>query len=340
MFAPILFSVVAAATTATLPPRSAIALRPAVGRFVFDVAWENPDAVLMASDEGVQRYSLRTRAVDRLVSTADLPDGLPIPEAVASDGTTVEITSSLTMGGYSMRLANRKRIAAQRVRLRPLDVAVRGSRACVLGFTMKEQTNEAAWCGPVDKLWTSYQPIHRLTSGERIFRNSLSRLGGAIAIGDDGSVMVVTTAEPGVFRYAPDGKLLERSGQSFDELMLPAMRELGTRFGGDVPGRYRMVLNTQPILEDLVLTPRGPALVVRIAEKERVRWELWWPRSDGRTVPPTRLGIDRIGPYGHLQCDARGRSLACVGSLPDRKQAADFDLAERAPHLWIFELPQ
>jgi hypothetical protein len=100
------------------------------------------------------------------------------------------------------------------------------------------------------------------------------------------------------------------------------------------------VLNTQPILEDLVLTPRGPALVVRIAEKERVRWELWWPRSDGRSVPPTKLGIDRIGPYGHLQCDARGRLLACVGSKPDRKQAADFDQSELAPYLWIFELPQ
>jgi hypothetical protein len=340
VFAPFLFAVVAAATTTALPPRAAIALRPAIGHFVFDVAWENADAVLIASDEGVQRYSLRSRSIDRLVSTADLPDGLPYPEAVASDGTTVEVTSSLTMGGYSMRLANHKRIAAQRVRLQPHDVAVRGSRACVLGSLIKEQTNEAVWCGPVDKLWTRYQPVHRIASGARIFRNAISRFGGAIAMSEDGSVTVVTSAEPGVFRYAPDGKLLEKSGESFDQLVLSAMQELHSRFAGDVPGRYRLLLNTQPILEDLVLTPRGPALVVRVAEKDRVRWELWWPRSDGRTVPPTRLGIDRIGPYGHLQCDARGRSLACVGSLPDRKQAADFDLAERVPYLWIFELPQ
>jgi hypothetical protein len=118
------------------------------------------------------------------------------------------------------------------------------------------------------------------------------------------------------------------------------MEELRTRFAGDVDGRYRLLLNTQPTIDDLVLTPKGPAIVVRIGENARTRWELWWPRSDGRTIPPTRLGIDRIGPFGHLYCDVRGTALACIGSKPDRKQAGDFRIAELVPHLWIFELPK
>jgi hypothetical protein len=330
-----------AATAGALAPRVTIPVPPAIGRFAADVAWENAGSVLIASDRGVQRYSLRTRAVERLVSTMPLPDGLPDPVAVASDGASVVAISPITVGGYAMRLSDRKRLGAMRVNLLPLDVAVRGQRACLVAFQMSEETADAVWCGPVDKSWLKYAPVHRLTSGAASFRSaqSFARL-NAIALAEDGSLTVITSAEPGVFHYAPDGKLLQISGQSFDELVLHMTPELSKRFAADVEGRYRLLLNTQPIIEDLVLTPRGPAIVVRIAEKERVRWELWWPRADGRAVPPTRLGIDRIGPYGHLQCDARGTALACVGSFPDRKKAADYRISELVPYLWIFELPK
>jgi hypothetical protein len=341
LFAPLLAGlIVAAATTATLAPRSATALPTAIGRVAADVTWESADSVLIATNQGVHRYSLRTRATDRLIAATPLPDGLPDPEAVSSDGASVMTTSHLSIGGYAMRLSDRKRLSANRVNLLPLDVAVRGQRACILAFQMSVETDEAVWCGPVDKSWLKYAPVHRLTSGQTILRRSTQRLGGAIALGVDGSLTVITSAEPGVFHYGPDGKLIEVSGQSFDELVFAGMSELRDRFSMDVDGRYRLLLNKQPIIEDLVLTPQGPAIVVRIAEKERVRWELWWPRADGRVVPPTRLGIDRIGPYGHLQCDARGTSLACVGSNPDQKKAADFHVSEFVPYLWIFELPK
>ena len=151
-------------------------------------------------------------------------------------------------------------------------------------------------------------------------------MAGAIALDADGSLTVITSSEPGVFRYAPDGTLIQKSGESFDELVITAMREIPARFAGDIAGRYRLLLNTQPTIDDLVLTPRGPAIVVRIAEKERIRWELWWPRADGRAAPPTRLGIEPAGPQEHLRCDARGASLACVAAKGS------------TPHLWIFEL--
>jgi hypothetical protein len=340
LLATVLLSVVVAATAGTLVPRSAIHIPSAIGTFAADVAWENGDAVLIAGEKGVHRYSLRTRAVEQLISTTALPDGLPDPQAVASDGTTVFATSAFSTGGYALRLSDRKRRSAMRAKLLPHDVALHDQRACLLALDVKEENNAAVWCGAVGEAWTKYKPVHRLRSGANIFRQAIARQGGAIAMDTDGSLTVITSAEPGVFHYAPDGKLLETSGQSFDELVLTAMPELRSRFATDVVGRYRLLLNTQPIIEDLVLTPRGPAIVVRIAEKERIRWELWWPRTDDGAVPPTRLGIERIGPYGHLQCDARGRSLACVGSLPDARRAADFRVSELAPYLWIFELPK
>lgn len=311
-----------------LVARSAIPLPQTIGHYAADVAWESADAVLIATNSGVHRFSLRDRKSERLISNAPVPDGVSDPDAVASDGTTLQVSSAITMGGYSMRLADRKRLIAQRIRLQPLDVAVRGRRACVLGREIKKKTNDAVFCGSINEFWSKYTPVHRVTSGAAIFPHAVDRIAGAIAIADDGSLAVITSAEPGVFRYAPNGTLIEKSGESFDELVIAAMREIPARFAGDIAGRYRLLLNTQPIIDDLVLTPRGPAIVVRIAEKERIRWELWWPRADGRAVPPTRLGIELAGPYEHLRCDARGASLACVGSRGS------------APHLWIFELPK
>jgi hypothetical protein len=338
---PALLGLIVAATAGSLAPRMVVALPGAIGRSAVDVAWESFDGLLIATADGVHRYSLRDRAVQKILPVTPLPDGLAYPTAIASDGTALVAASSIGMGGaYAMQLRDRKRIFAQRGRFMPLDASVRGQRVCLLASQFQEKSNEAVWCGALHDSWSKYKAVHRLRTGANVFRDAWDRFGGAIAVGEDGSLAVITSAEPGVFRYAPDGTLIETSGQSFDELLLPAMRELRSFFAGDVEGGYRLILNTQPIIDDLVFTPRGPAIVVRIAEKERTRWELWWPRADGRAIPPTRLGIDRIGPFGHLRCAMRGTSLACVGSKPDRKQAADFHVSELIPYLWIFELPK
>jgi len=338
---PLFLGLVLATATSVLTPRIAHPVPPAVARFTADVAWETAESVLIATDRGVQRYSFRTRNAEPLVSTMALPEGLPKPEAVASDGASLMTTSHLTVGGYAMRLVDRKRLAAMRVALLPLDVTVRGSRACILALRMTEETEEAVWCGPIGKSWLKYTLVHRLTSGTKAYQHSFSfSRAGAVVLAEDGSLYVVTSSEPGVFHYSADGKLIERLGERSNELVVSWTHEVRRRFASDVEGRYRLLLNQQPLVEDLVLTPRGPALVVRVADKEKVRWELWWPRADGRKVPPMRLGIDRIGPFGHLQCDARGTMLACTGSLPDQKKAADFRVSEFVPHLWIFELPK
>jgi bifunctional N-acetylglucosamine-1-phosphate-uridyltransferase/glucosamine-1-phosphate-acetyltransferase GlmU-like protein len=67
-----------------------------------------------------------------------------------------------------------------------------------------------------------------------------------------------------------------------------------------------------------------------------VRGPFTTPKADS-TI---RLGIDRIGPFGHLRCDTRGTAMACVGSFPNKKNAADFHVSEQTPYLWIFELPK
>ena len=145
---------------------------PAIGHYAADVAWESADAVLIATNSGVHRFSLRNRKSERLISNAPLPDGVPDPQAVASDGATVTATSAITMGGYSMRLADQKRLIAQRIRLQPLDVAVRGQRTCVLAREIKKKTNDAVFA---DRSMSSGRNLRRCIGSRPARRFSRTR---------------------------------------------------------------------------------------------------------------------------------------------------------------------
>ncbi|HEU4889459.1 MAG TPA: hypothetical protein VFV49_16360 [Thermoanaerobaculia bacterium] len=114
MFASALLGLVVAATAGVLPPRVVVPLPKAIGEYVTDVSWESAEGLLVATGEGVHRYSIRDRTVQRILPGTALPDGLRNPMAIASDGTTVVATSDVSMGAYAMRRGDRKRVFAQR----------------------------------------------------------------------------------------------------------------------------------------------------------------------------------------------------------------------------------
>lgn len=326
-----------------LAANQSVALPDSIGRNAHDVAWESPGTLLIATERGVFRFSTSDRKTTPLLSGAALPDGLPDPSSIASDGATLVATSMRAFGGFSLRMRDHKRLIAQRtLKFVASDVSVRGSRACVIGATTSgtgDAANAAAFCGAVDDAWTNYKPLHQLRNGEqgrRVLSTVSWGVTGSIATADDGSVHVFTAAEPGVFRYDKNGAFVEILGKSLDDYVIDSRPEVVVRFANDVENRYRLLLNTQPIVDDLVVTPRGPALVVRSVEKGKVRWDLVWPQRNGGAAAPLRLGIDRFGPFGHVRCAARGTALACVGSMPPREQAASIETAQRWPHLWVF----
>jgi hypothetical protein len=117
------------------------------------------------------------------------------------------------------------------------------------------------------------------------------------------------------------------------------MTEINFRYSADVAGRYREIVNRQPFGEDLIATPDGPAIVVRLAHDDRIEWELWYPNAE-RLERRVKLGISRRGPYGHISCDARGRDLACVYQSPETADAAVNPDQRSAPtYLVRFQLP-
>jgi hypothetical protein len=335
----------ALASPATLVAYSERALPLSIGKYAKDLTWSGRDAFLIATELGIYSVPASGGPPTEVIKRTPLPEGLPDPNALSSDGQSVSAISWDSNGGFVLRLAGRKRLEAQRsIKLIPIDVALSGSHSCVIGFATNPLSEElkdvAAWCGGISDSWPELKPLHFLHNDHArdLFRSAPGSFGGRVAIESDGTVDVITSVQPGVFRYGADGKLKEILGQSIDDLVIESMNEIRGRFASDLENRYRLLLNTQPLIEDLVITPSGPAIVVRLAEGNRIHWELWYPVRSGGIGERIRLGIDRIGPYGHLRCDTFGSDLACAGSQPPRNEASIAKTAQAWPHLWLFHL--
>jgi hypothetical protein len=339
------------AATAPPPPPTINAynereLAAAMGKYAHDITWAGADTILIATELGVYTLHAAGGAATQLIKGVPVPDGLPDPTALSSDGDSVSAISWNSNGGFALKLSGRKRLDAQRsLRFIPMDVALSGNKVCEVGFAPSPSSpalkDAAAWCGGPSDSWTELKPLHYIHDphARDLFLSAPGLLGGRIAIEADGTVDVITSAQPGVFRYGKDGKLKELLGQSMDDLVLESMNEVRIRFATDIENRYRLLLNAQPIVDDLVATPSGPAIVVRLASGDRIHWELWYPLRGGGIGERLRLGIERIGPYGHLRCDAHGSNLACTGSQPPHNEASTVKTAQAWPHVWFFHLP-
>jgi hypothetical protein len=142
----------------------------------------------------------------------------------------------------------------------------------------------------------------------------------------------MTEAEPGIYRYSASGKLLKVLGSELKQLVLDTT-ELVARYGEreELTNRYAKLINLQPTVEDLVSTPLGLAVLVRVAGRERIGWQLWYVEQAGR--PRTVLLPGRVGPLGHMRCEARDARMACVGSFPRAE-----DAGKERPQLLIYDL--
>ena len=294
------------------------------------VAWLDAGRLIVAGTSGVRVLSLRDGTWSQLISTAPVPDGLTDPLSISTDGRSVVASNGFERSQFACRVDNGNRLFA---RVDPhfmiVDLAVAGTKIYVLGWPAdpmgpNNPDGIAVWRGGLSPLFEKFQPFHRIQSGPeavRIFNDSLPVFGGAMAVEPDGTFDVITTAEPGVFQYSPDGTLRRRLGAQLGELVMRRMHDINFTYGTDPTARYREVMNRQPTVDDLVVTPDGPAIVVRIANKDVIEWELWYPNAT-RIDRRVKLGISRRGPFGHLACDTHDRDLACVYQVPETAQAA------------------
>jgi hypothetical protein len=274
-----------------------------------------------------------------------MPDGAPYPEFIATDGKLVAIVGGGSASAMFRSADGKYLFGYLRGPLNPRGLAVSGGKAYIMGWLTRMETTADQQRGalfaetPPDTLGKT--PIHRvLSSPEALgrWRLTMSQYAGATVALPDGSIAIVTSAEPGVFHYDRNGKLLEVLGSGIDSLIVDSKR-LVQVFGKDLDGRYRHDINLQPVIDDLVATPGGLAILVRSAESDEIHWELWTVNATGvaRRQP---LAVRRHGPYGHMKCEARGARMACTTAMPSAEEAGDVKTAGANPTLLIFPLSQ
>lgn len=301
------------------------------------VAWGAGGRLLIGTGGGIVAYDLTTTTATPLVPGRPIPNGIAAVVGLDSDGSHLVAFnadySDLTADVRTGRITSARREFALQI----ADVAIRGDVVAVLGFPLRLKTADFAqlWIGKAGEPWSTNRPLHPVTeASEEIVRYSIAPNGGAVTFLKDGTIAMISPAEPGLFRYRADGTPLPVLGADLRELVVPRMREAIFGYRLDVEGRYREIFNRQPTIDDLVDTPDGPAVVVRRWSDGAAGWELWFPGPQ-RVRRRVVLGIRDAGVAGgDLKCATRGSSLACVfdritgRNQPPLPELAIFDLAQ------------
>ena len=300
------------------------------------VAWLDAQRVLIGTRaSGILSYDISRGTAAPLVPGDGLPQGIPAVEKLDTDGTTV-VAFNGDRSDVAFDIKQRKMVhARRRVVMRILDMAVRDGHVAVLGFSpnVSPKGKGILWAGEIGAPWEETTLLHpSRREDDDYFLYAFAPHGGAVRFLDRDTIAFITPAEPGIFRRKLDGRELPRLGAGMTDLVMPDLPEMMKLYNEDVEKRYANVVNRQPAIDDLVVTPQGPAVVVRRWGGGKVWWELRYPdaRAAARTI---RLGIeDKRVAGGHLRCAAKGSALACVFGRqtqlghPDRPQFVLFDL--------------
>jgi hypothetical protein len=337
------------ASTLTLPPLKPVKVidLSAQGDRPGDVAWLNDDEVLVTLIRGgVVRVSAKTGKSSVWLPIGPMPDGAPFPEYIATDGKLVVIVAGGSPSAMFRSAQGKYLFGYTGSPLYFRGLAVSGGKAFFMGWMTRSGTTADQQRGALfvqtapDTLGET--PIHRVVSSKESlarWRLTMSQYAGAAVALPDGSIAIVTSAEPGVFRYDRKGKLKEVLGSSVDSLIVDSKRLVQTG-GQDIVARYKDDLNLQPAIDDLVATPGGLAILVRVASNaaanDEIEWELWTVGA-GDITRRQALAKKRNGPFGHMKCEARGTRMACITAMPSVEEAGDIKTAGANPTLMIFK---
>lgn len=320
---------------------SSVQLLPAECGPVQSLAWISPGALLVGGSRGISRYEPATMKCSSIVHDGEGGIG-SVTNLVADGGRFYAF--SLPSAQYAGLVSDGSALMTRTTSGHFVfsDIAIRGRDRFFLGrFGLDTKTGL-----PFPVVWKSTVPekgeepaepvpVHFVHSKEAIdgLRRSAPPHTGSLAVGGDGTLYVFTALEPGVYRYRADGEALPVMGTKLTMLSLP-MAELFL-YRSDPTGRYRNLINKQPTVDDLLATPAGPALVVRIATATAITWELWFPGpEDVRVRIP--LDLSRPGPFGHIRCDVLGLKLACLLDHPRDPESP----TPGPSSLYIFDLPR
>lgn len=213
------------------------------------------------------------------------------------------------------------------------DIDVQGKRIAVLGLMRAAEGGQGmspdgaiAWTGSMDRL-PSLQRLAYAKSGKgaRPYDACAIFMVGKIRFLPDGRLLLVRGAEPGIHLYSPAGRLLRSwDGSDLDlDLRCDLDDDALVRLGQQPRARLDYI-NRFKVVDEVLPTSLGPALLVRTVDDEGTHWELALLADDGSisTVPVPFRSKSRSAV---LRGDAHGVDLvlALHHLLPDPDADSD-----------------
>ena len=196
------------------------------------------------------------------------------------------------------------------------DVDLDGNRLLVTGLHRDETGDFAAdgaiaWLGTLSGGERSLRPVLPFRSLNAVMACAGFGL-GKVRFLRDGSFIVVPGSESGIYHFSSDGHV-QRVWQT---------AAFGLDTPCDLPAEEKSILATKPlarnqwlnrraIVDEVIETPAGPALIVRTVNGRETHWSLL-PLNGSPAMEP--LPITSPSPWAHLSAAVRGkRAVLLIG---------------------------
>ncbi|MDP9360002.1 MAG: hypothetical protein M3P29_00985 [Acidobacteriota bacterium] len=321
--------------TTRLPVLRVVSERVVPLTLAADVRWVDGDHVLIAdADRGIARVAISGR--DASVSWLA---GWPVPAGPGSRYFHLGLSGGSTVAGdFAFGVGWREQRAESPIHKMSFeyvaDLDLDGGRLLISGLRRDANGDlgsdgATAWIGSLTDGDAGLRPV--LPFKNRGTIENCAGFGlGAVRFLANGSFLIVPGSERGIYLFGKEGRLA-RVWQT---------DELGLDVDCDLTRDEQVVLTTKPvarqqwvnrraIVDDIVDTPNGPALIVRKVAGGRTNWEMV-VLNDG---PPSvqQLPVTSTSPWAHVSAATRGKGLVLL--IADRVPGLADGAAPRLMHL-------
>lgn len=197
-----------------------------------------------------------------------------------------------------------------------IDLDVHGNHLLMLGSRTEGEKwapdGAIAWMGSLDRNLKDLRPGLYSSQGARAM--TVARCGflepGAVRFFSDGSFVVVPGVEPDVYLYDRTGKLVhtwQTAGlKVFDRCELPEPQVNALSADPEQRARWRA---KRAMIDDVLATPAGPALLVHEIRGGSAHWTMIILRRNG---PPQKIALPFTSRSGvsSVRADVRGNRIA------------------------------
>ncbi len=310
----VLLAVAGSASAPRVPPvhtLSVVAEYPTALGAAVDVRWAGDDSILISDmRRGVGQATLPASGK---VTVSWLPEWPP-PTGPGWRVEHLALSGDRIVGGdmaFMLRWhARHSHESGQMVVEYIADLDLYGDRLLVSGMRRDHagtmgMDGAMAWLGSLSAGEAGLKPVLPFHD-----RDDIARCGGfglgVVRFLNNGTFIVVPATEPGIFLFGSDGHL-QRNWHT-DAIGIEATCGLSqdqARMFASSPVARQAWVNRRAVIDEVIDTPDGPAVVIRSRGKGKTTWEMVVLNGDAGVRVP--LPFTSSSPLAHLSADTRGR---------------------------------